>query len=114
MPSSGLIGASTCAPQHLTAHTTQCGAAGYKAYANRYLRACVQRKKARGPTHSLRRPAKLLSSREKRFVRAVNHEVIKAIISISDRANARSIAVEGSTASVTRNPPLSRFPGAPA
>jgi putative transposase len=63
---------------------------------NRYLRvrASLQRRKAKRPTHSVRRLLKRLSGGEKRFMQAVNHEVSKAVVGFAGQAGCPVIAVE--------------------
>ena len=63
---------------------------------NRYLhvRACLQRKKAEHPSHSVRRLLKRLSGREARFMRAVNHEVSRSIVDFAVASGCPVIAVE--------------------
>lgn len=63
---------------------------------NRYLntRSSLQRRKAERRTRSLAKVLKRLSGREKRFMKAVNHEVSKSIIAFADRAGCPVIAIE--------------------
>lgn len=63
---------------------------------NRYLkvRSSLQKKKAEKGTHSVRRLLKRLSGREKRFMKAVNHEVSKSIIDFAEGAGCPVISLE--------------------
>jgi len=63
---------------------------------DRYLhvRSSLQRGKAEQPTRSKARLLKRLSGREARFMRAVNHEVSKSIITFAESAGCPIIAVE--------------------
>ncbi len=63
---------------------------------NRYLsiRSSLQRRKAERRTRSVAKVLKRLSGREARFMKAVNHEVSKSIVSFADRAGCPVIAIE--------------------
>lgn len=63
---------------------------------DRYLkvRSSLQRRKAKRRTRSAAKVLKRLSGREARFMRAVNHEVSKSIISFADKAGCPAIAIE--------------------
>lgn len=63
---------------------------------NRYLniRSSLQRRKAERRTRSIAKVLQRLSGREKRFMKAVNHEVSKSIVSFADRAGRPTIAIE--------------------
>ena len=63
---------------------------------NRYLsiRSSLQRRKAERRTRSIAKVLKRLSGREKRFMKAVNHEVSKSIVSFADQAGCPVIAIE--------------------
>jgi IS605 OrfB family transposase len=63
---------------------------------DRYLhvRSSLQKRKAERPTHSVRRLLKRLSGREARFMRAVNHEVSRALVEFADKAGCPVLAVE--------------------
>jgi IS605 OrfB family transposase len=63
---------------------------------DRYLhvRSSLQREKAKRQTRSIAKALKRLSGREARFMRAVNHEVSKSVVSFADHAGCPVIAVE--------------------
>lgn len=54
----------------------------------------LQRKKAQAPTRSVAKVLQRLSGRTARFMRAVNHEVSKSIITFAEQAGCPVIAVE--------------------
>jgi putative transposase len=63
---------------------------------HRYLRVrgSLQRKKTERPSHSVRRLLQRLSGREKRFMRAVNHELSRSIVDFAKASGCPVIAVE--------------------
>ena len=63
---------------------------------NRYLhiRSSLQRRKAKRHTRSIAKALKRLSGREARFMKAVNHEVSKSVVSFADHAGCPVIAIE--------------------
>lgn len=63
---------------------------------NRYLhiRSSLQRRKARRHTRSIAKALKRLSGREARFMKAVNHEVSKSVVSFADQSGCPVIAIE--------------------
>lgn len=63
---------------------------------NRYLhiRSSLQRKKAERPTRSVAKVLQRLSGREARFMKAVNHEVSKAVVTFAESTGCPVIALE--------------------
>jgi IS605 OrfB family transposase len=63
---------------------------------NRYLhiRSSLQRRKAERQTRSVAKALKRLSGREARFMKAVNHDVSKSIVSFADQTGCPVIAIE--------------------
>ena len=63
---------------------------------NRYLntRSSLQKRKAERPTRSVAKVLKRLSGREKRFMKAVNHEVSASIVKFADQSGCPVIAIE--------------------
>jgi len=58
------------------------------------VRASLQKRKAEHPTRSVAKVLKRLSGREARFMRAVNHEVSKAVVTFAERTGCPVIAIE--------------------
>jgi len=59
-----------------------------------HVRASLQKRKAEHPTRSVAKVLQRLSGREARFMRAINHEISKAVVTFAERSGCPVIAIE--------------------